>query len=201
MEKLEKFINKAYNLLPTFPRETPIYRAKGNYIGLIKVILIGWTLLGRHVLAAVSKDLCQQSNMRGFCQGNLGIQRRDMPQIEDVARDAYLLYKSQLGAEIQCVSIPAYQLTPTQSEINHDIVISMVKANNRNTFNPCQRPILVAFNGTHHKIMDGHHTAMACRLLGKEQQAVVVHEKNNEVLAELQQFPGSYRRTLDDSIK
>lgn len=170
----------------------------GTRVGLIKTVFIGFLLLGENVLAA--KDLCQQSNMRGFCQGNLGIARRDMPQVEDDAREAYLLSKSQQGAVIQSIQIPAHKLVPIQSEINHGIVVGMVKSYLRGTFNPCQRPILVADNQTHYKIMDGHHTAMACRLLGKRQNTIVIHEKSNEVLSELQQFPGSFRRKLDDSI-
>lgn len=169
----------------------------GGNMGLIKAAFFGFIILGQHVIAA--KDLCQQSNLRGFCQGNLGIQRQEMPQIEESIREAYLFGKSLNGAVIECKQIQAHQLVPVQAEINHGIVISMVKSYKNGTFNPCERDVLVSHNGSHYKIMDGHHTSMACRLLGKRQQAIVIHESNNEVLSELQQFPGSYRRGIDDS--
>lgn len=167
--------------------------------GLLRTACVGFLLLGTNVLAA--RDLCQQGNMRGFCQGNLGIFRRDMPQVEDGIRENYLFQKYSQGVRIQHVKIPPHSLTPIQSEINHSIVINMVKAKKtKGTFDPCERTILVAYNGTHHNIMDGHHTAMACRLLDGKQSAVVVEDKNNEVLAELQQLSGGFRRNLDDSV-
>jgi hypothetical protein len=138
--------------------------------------------------------------MRAFCKGNLGIPRRNMPQVEGEIRETYLFDKFQQGTVIQNIQIAAHQLTSVQSEISHKIVISMIKSYNLGTFSPCERSILTAYNGTHYKIMDGHHTAIACRLLGGNQDAIVVFEKNHEVLSELQHLSGSFRRALDDSI-
>lgn len=198
MKISNSLINKSNSFLEASHPTTQSGQRAGLFKTLFKTIFIGLLLLGKNVMAA--KDLCQKSNMNGFCQGNLGITRENMPQLEGQVRDAYLLDKLQQGAVIHREQIPAHLLVPVQSEINHDIVINMVKSYKKNTFNPCERQILVAHNGTHYKIMDGHHTCMACRLLGKKQEAIVIFEKNNEVLAELQQFPGSFRRQLDDSI-
>lgn len=180
--------------------QIPVQPKAGGWtiIGLIKTACIGLLLLSSNVFAA--KDLCRQNNTRALCEGHSGILRLYMPQIEGTVRDAYLFDKFSQGYTIQHQKIPAHQLTPTQSEISHRIVINMVKSHAKGDFNPCERTILVSNNGTHNKIIDGHHTAAACRLIGGEQDAIVIREEGNEILPELQQLSGSFRRDLDDSI-
>jgi hypothetical protein len=169
-----------------------------TFAGLIKTAIIGFIILAGGVIAA--KDICQQSNMRRFCDGNLGIPRRDMPQVEGDARDAYLFHKFSQGTPIQSVTLPPHLLVATQSQISRDIVVRMRQSYEQGYFNPCERQVLVARNKTHHNIMDGHHTTMACRLVGQDQQAVVIDDPDDQVLGELQQLAGGFRRDLDDSV-
>lgn len=163
---------------------------------IFKTAFIGILMLPAAVLAQT--DICQRSNTKIFCNGNWGIQRADMPQVEGPVLREYLMQKSD-DALIEQEKIPAYKLTPIQGEINYEIVKSMVKAKQAKTFDPCSRRILVAKNETHLNIIDGHHTATACRWLNGFQLATIIWDFGNSVLNELRKFPGVTRLNLDDS--
>ncbi len=169
-----------------------------NVSCVIKALFFGVLILTGGGFA--SRDLCQQNNIGGFCRGNLGIGRADMPQVEDSARDAYLWSKSSQGIPISVSRIPSHQLTCIQREISKPIVLSMLRSNAERMFNPCERSILVARNHTHYNIIDGHHTAAACHLLNGNQEAIVVQDFGNRVLKELQGFAGCFRRLFNDAI-
>jgi hypothetical protein len=170
---------------------------KWSLPGLVKVIFIGISLLAGGV---VSRDLCQQSNIRPLCNGNLGIPRTEMPQLEGEARNAYLFMKATQGHPIHSQTISAHELVFTQSEASREIVLGMLKGKANGLFDPCKREILIARNKTHHKILDGHHTALACRLLNGHQSALIIQDDDNLILDEMKEFPGSFRRNMDDGV-
>lgn len=161
---------------------------------ILKTVFTGYLLLTAGAFA--QKDLCRQGNTRHLCEGNLGIPRGEMPQVVDQVRADYL---ANVGAGY--ARIPAHQLTATQGEVNGKIVYGMLQAHAKGEFSPCDREILVAHNGTHSNIIDGHHTASACRLLGGKQFAAIVCGFADRILTGLKTFPGVFRLHLDDSRK
>jgi hypothetical protein len=163
----------------------------------LKIAAIGLLLLPTSIFAA--QDLCRKEPTQYLCKGNIGIPREQMPQVEGDTRDHYLFQKSREGVKISLERLPAQSLIPVQSQISQEIVDSLVEANQRQVFKPCEREILVARNESHDHIIDGHHTATACKLLGGSQLAVIVQRAVNLVLNELSRFPGVSRLNLNDS--
>lgn len=163
---------------------------------VLKTVIVGLLLVSSGAMALRNNNLCEQSNTRSLCAGNWGLPRVEMPQIIDRVRDEYLASKDP--KTIQEKRIAAHQLTPIQREISRPIVYSMMQSNQLGKFDPCDRSILVANNGTHHNIIDGHHTAVACRLLGGSQLATVIWDWANRVFEEVRRFPGVFRINLND---
>jgi hypothetical protein len=143
------------------------------------------------------QDLCQQPNMQVICSGNLGIPRAQMPQLEGLVLSHYLKHKSDQGTWIEMESIPADKLIPTQRELNRELVYRFLKQ--QGSFDSSRSPVLVMKNSTgHYAIVDGHHRAIASRLRGKNQAAIIVHDDN--VLRELRHFPGVKSLSMNEDL-
>lgn len=157
---------------------------------MLRTLLLGYLFLTGSVFAG--QDLCRQRNTHFLCEGNLGIPRCDMPQV-DLVKESI---ERQWG--VVRTRLPAHQLTAVQGEINKEIVFGMLR---NQTFDPCEREIFVVNNGTHHNIIDGHHTYSACRLRGGEQRISMVCGFIHQVLNRLKQLPNVFFLQLDDSLR
>ncbi len=146
--------------------------------------------------AFAAQDLCQRNNTRGFCSGNLGIPRREMPQIEGPARDAYLGMKVRDGFVVQHEAIPGHWINPTQNQINHDMVLGIIRAGMGDpTKDPCNQEVFVAkHDNRSYYAIDGHHRLTACKWWKAGIQKIVSIQASIWcVLADLQSFPGVVR--------
>lgn len=144
-----------------------------------------------------ARDLCQQSNMREICSGNLGIPRENMPQLDGEVLSNFLQYKSDQGTWIEMRRIAADKLIPTQRELNRELVFRFLKQTG--SFDSSRSPVLVYKNSTgHFAIADGHHRAVATRLRGKDQTAIIVHD--DDVLRELRHFPGVKSLPMNEDL-
>jgi hypothetical protein len=151
-------------------------------------------------VAAFAKDLCKKSNTQHLCEGNWGIPRSEMPQVTGDVR-AHFLARMGTQTRVTRERIPTEHLTPIQSEINQNIVVDMLKAHHQGRFSPCDTEILVAKSWNRNYIVDGHHTATACRLLGGSQLAIVVRDFGRTILQKLRDFPGVFHLNMNDAQK
>lgn len=147
---------------------------------------------------AAPRDLCQKSNTRFLCNGNLGMARSVMPQAEGRVLTQYLNEMERNGVLVESDKVSPHNLVPIQSEINFEIVRTMLKSYAKGEYNPCAQQILVQKNETHYSVMDGHHRWSACRLLNRLQSVIVVY--SNYAFDWLQRFPGISRMSLDDQL-
>lgn len=176
----------------------PISKSKERSFSLskaLRVTALALLMLPGAVLGY--KDLCQQPNTRYFCDGNLGIPRKDMPQVEGDVREKYLAQKAEQPGGLVVTRVPSHLLVNAQSEINKEMVFNLI----REPVKPCDKQILVARNRTHYTIIDGHHTATACKLMNGNQLVAAIKDFGNKVLEELQKLPGVIRYNFDGSKK
>lgn len=186
------YSNSRFDNIPFRKRESHCNMGK-----ILKAAFWGLLIAPARVFA---KDLCQKPNTAYLCNGNWGIPRSEMPQVTGVVRERFLeSVSSELYVTLQ--HIPAHRLTPVQRELNQRSIIGMLRDNLRGKFFPCDVEILVSRNETHDNIIDGHHTATACRLLGGRQLAAVVWDFGNSVLGRLKNFPGVFHSSLRDAQK
>jgi len=90
--------------------------------------------------------------------GNLGIKRKDMPQIDPSAQEQFFKELRSKGVRITKEKIKSADLTPTQAEINGNKVASMVKAAGSNPDFFGKEPIMVSGDNY---VLDGHHRWLA----------------------------------------
>ncbi len=184
----------------SYRASSPPFRRKGSHCNMGKMLKAAlWGLLIAPT-GVFAKDLCQKPNTAYLCKGNWGIPRSEMPQVTGAVRERFLeSVSSELSVTLE--QIPAHRLTPIQSQLNQRSIIGMIRDNLRGKFFPCDVEILVSRNETHDNIIDGHHTATACRLLGGRQLAAVVWDFANSVLGRLKNFPGVFHSNLRDAQK
>lgn len=97
---------------------------------------------------------------KDLCENNLGISRKDMPQLEGDIKSFFL---SKL--DVSKVNFYARSLTAIQNEADWSKIQSMMNAAKSGSWNPCNDSRIItagAINLPH--ILDGHHRAFACAL-------------------------------------
>lgn len=90
-------------------------------------------------------NLCQLDSE--LCLGNLGIERKFMPQLD----------ADKFASKNQCAPLTISTFKITQNEIEERIIKSILS---NTTYNPCLDPIIISYN---HYIVDGHHRAVSCK--------------------------------------
>lgn len=180
-------INTNYHFRPASPLSR---RWASNRV--LDVTLKG-LLFAAMLLPTVALDLCQQRDTAHLCAGNLGKPRSQMPQIVGLVRERFLTDISQV-TEVNRERIPASELIPIQSEMSQEAVFKMVQARKNGEYDPCVTEILAIRNQTNHThIVDGHHTATACRLSKGVQLAIVIKDWGINVFERILNFPGVFR--------
>jgi hypothetical protein len=99
-----------------------------------------------------SADLCKVNPP--VCVGNLGIDRKDMPQLSDEVIPHFLKSYQDKGTSVTKGTEEVGRLKATQGEINAEKVMGMVQAYKDGKFNPADAPIIVSRDGY---VLDGHH--------------------------------------------
>lgn len=89
-----------------------------------------------------------------ICHGNLGIERKDMPQLPDDVVPGFLKTFQDKGIKVTKDSMKVGQLKATQKEINADKVMGMAQAKKEGKYDPGKQPIIVSRDGY---VLDGHH--------------------------------------------
>lgn len=133
-----------------------------------------------------------------LCANNLGISREKMPQVNDQVKAEYLAQKTQAGIAVTTGEIPANKLSPAQANMNFHKIASMVQSSEQGTYDPCAQPVLVASQNQTGRIyvVDGHHRFAACRLNGGVQKVVNIADSIENVLSDLNAFPGVTHEAL-----
>lgn len=89
-----------------------------------------------------------------ICEGNLGIERKDMPQLPDDVIPGFLQEFQDKGISVTKGTMKVGQLKATQKEINADKVQGMAQAKREGKYDPGKQPIIVSKDGY---VLDGHH--------------------------------------------
>jgi len=105
----------------------------------------------------VTSDICKMYS--NYCEGNLGIPRSKMPQLEGEVMQDFLSENTH-----SCETMPATTLTPIQNEGNFDKILSMMHSTTQGIWNACTHPILITKDS---HILDGHHRGWTCSLLNR----------------------------------
>ncbi len=151
-------------------------------------------------IPSLSKNLCDNSESASLCEGNLGIPRHEMPQVSGSGKCDFLKEKESQGVKVEKRSIPAAQLTPVQNELSRTKVAELVESFNQGSINPCKKAILVSSQNKNdnHYVIDGHHRYAACRLIGGHQEVIAIHDNVDNLLLELETFPGVRKSGLEN---
>lgn len=182
-----------------------LYRRPSNPLGKTAVVLGAstlawgfWQLWNRDVRELPiygPPNLCDLKP--DFCEGNLGICRRDMPQFnESVGRD-FVQWWSDRGAPVEHALLDASQLKATQNEINWWKVEGMLERHRLGTLNATYRRILASGKG---ELVDGHHRWAFCRLAGLPVNVTVVDAPIQALLETAAQFKGVVRYDLENRL-
>lgn len=99
-----------------------------------------------------ASDICKINPP--ICEGNLGIERKDMPQLKDDVIPGFLKSFQDQGVSVTKGTMKVGQLKATQKEINAEKVTGMAAAKRRGEYDPGKAPIIVSKDGY---VLDGHH--------------------------------------------
>lgn len=129
---------------------------------------------------------------------NLGIERKDMPQIDDDVVDGFLQWVRKQGIVIERGMYPASKLKATQKEINVEKVKDMVAGDNYEDL--VTKPFIVSRDGY---LMDGHHRWAALVTVDPESSAHVfkIGLPIRELLALANMFHGVDHRDITAAIR
>lgn len=114
-----------------------------------------------------SADICKVTPP--VCAGNLGIPRKDMPQLEQSVVDNFLADLKKEGFKVEEGHTSVGQLKATQKEINAEKVKGMAKAHEEHVakggegWSPSKNPIIISSDGY---VLDGHHRWAAMLHIG-----------------------------------
>ena len=122
-----------------------------------------------------------------LCRGNLGIPRREMPQIRATTVKAFVQYAEDNGVKVRKTKKRVRDLHATQREINGDVVEGLVHVGLQALLD--DRPMLASEDGY---ILDGHHRWAALLTMDPEQDIdlLEVQAPVRETLALARSFPG-----------
>lgn len=164
----------------------------------IKKLFVGALLLTSGAFAA--RDVCQGPYSH-ICDGNLGIARHQMPQVQGRVARRFLEEMAREGRHIEQREIDPRRVFPIQNEMNEEIIQNM---DQREGYDPCQtEPIFVNFNGTHFQVIDGHHRWASCRMKAErlkesvKQVAIIIYNTGVNILDRLRNFPGVFQINFD----
>lgn len=131
--------------------------------------------------------------------GNLGILRRDMPQVTGEHQEAYEAYLKKNNVSFRDSEEKVKNLKPTQMEINNEKVESMMKRAKNVGTRWLKRPILVSSDNY---ILDGHHRwATLLRMDENEEMDIVKLGKPiKEILELTKKFPKVQYRDIDSPL-
>jgi len=142
-------------------------------------------------------DLCSSlSPFRALCEGNLGIPRSMMPQVNSSVLQHDLAEKTAQGLECIERIIDPTELTPVQSELFVPAISGMIGSWMRNTWDPCKERIISAAG----YVIDGHHRWAACTLLQRPMTILDIQDTAQNVLAELNHLQGVFHLTMGQRI-
>lgn len=122
-----------------------------------------------------------------LCLGNLGIPRREMPQIRANTVKAFVQYAADNGVAVRKTKKRVRDLRATQREINGDVVEELVHDGLQALLR--DRPMLASEDGY---ILDGHHRWAALLTMDPEQDIdlLEVQASVRDTLALARSFPG-----------
>ena len=132
-----------------------------------------------------------------MCKDNLGIERKDMPQIGgDVEKKFIEHYKSK-GVKTTKTTMPVGKLKATQKEINAKKAEGMADSfknkkpdpRTGKPFDPRKGNILVSRDG---HIVDGHHRFAAALMVdpGAQMEVTIIDVPIRQLLKDALKFPG-----------
>lgn len=142
-------------------------------------------------------DLCQISYYLSICAGNLGIPRKDMPQLSQEKHAGFfshLLDNHNISTVIMRIS--PTKLVPAQSEMHYEKVLKYIPKEGDNATSPCNTPIIVSSGDTDPegkkilRVIDGHHRYAACRIMGANMTVSAIAARADEVFHHLFNYPG-----------
>ena len=154
--------------------------------------------LSEKIATLTKKDLCQ-TEFNYLCEGNLGIPRNKMPQVEGSTLDRFIEHKISKGTEVVSRLILAKNLTPAQREMNKYIVNHFVdNVLHKVGDNPCVLPVLVSEDQDGKTyVIDGTHRSASCAAINGTQVVTSIGQNVYRTLRDLKSFPGVFQIGLD----
>lgn len=119
--------------------------------------------------------------------GNLGIPRRNMPQIEDEYQDDYLDFLADNGVRVKLVTVRGDKIKPIQKEIRSDVVDKLSKGSPAKLDKP-----LVISSDTY--LLDGHHRWLA--LLNQDKDVEIKAYQASAKMKELLELTHKFKNVI-----
>lgn len=126
-------------------------------------------------------------------QGNLGIKRKDMPQVEGKNVPKFLDFLKKNGVKYTEKLVDSKSLKPTQNQFNQQKIQGMIDAIDTKK----QHPIMVSKDGF---VIDGHHRWLAHYNLGRKMPVFQIDLKIDDALDMMHDFPLSIKRGVKESF-
>jgi hypothetical protein len=97
-------------------------------------------------------NLCKMSPP--VCHGNLGIDRGEMPQLDDAVLPEFLKAYQAKGVSVTKGTVEVGRLKATQKNILAETAQGMANSYAEGSFDPSKKPIIISKDGY---VLDGHH--------------------------------------------
>ena len=126
---------------------------------------------------------------------NLGIDRKQMPQISSQDVNEFISYLKSLGHAVTKSTLPIIQLKMTQKEFNDDKVKHLMKKGK----SQLSKPVIVSKDNY---LLDGHHRFLALYNLDSSSKipVVKVDVAIHTLLNLAKSFPKTYSKSIHESI-
>lgn len=150
-----------------------------------------------------SADICEINPP--VCQDNMGIERKDMPQLADDVIPKFLSDLKGKGINVEKGTTPVGQLKATQAEINADKVKGMAQAyrehqKGENDWSPDKKPIIISKDNY---VLDGHHrwAATLHEGPGNKMHTYKVDLPMKDLLKRANNFEGVKQEGFEEGVK
>lgn len=124
---------------------------------------------------------------------NLGVKRKDMPQIEGKNVPKFLEYLKQNGIKFTEKFVESKKLKPTQNQFNQQKIQGMIDIIDTKK----QNPIMISKDGF---VIDGHHRWLAHYNLDRKMSVYEIDLKIEDALDTMREFPLSISRGIKEEF-
>ena len=143
-------------------------------------------------------NLCNYSPP--LCHENLGIDRNDMPQLDDDVLPAFLKSYQDKGVSVKKGTMEVGRLKATQENISAETAAGMEKSYQEGSFDPSKKPIIISKDGY---VLDGHHrwAAMVVSDPASKMRVYQVDAPIKQLLSDAKNFKGVRQEAFGANVR